>query len=126
VPKLSVMLNFGKHANTICNRLLALDNNIIGFFVCGIAAYNWLAIYSAIRHATPLYSQGFYGLLVLSMTSAGASAVYLTLAGAILLFLKQPISRYTKIAPNFVAILAMFAAYLFLLMPHGSLIPGNV
>lgn len=120
------MVNFGRYANAICNRLLVLDNNIIGIFVCGIAAYNWLVFYDAIQHATPLYSQGFYGLLLLSMTSTCASAVYLTMAGALLLFLKRPMSRYTKIAPNLVAILAMFTAYLFLLMPRGSLVPVNV
>jgi protein-S-isoprenylcysteine O-methyltransferase Ste14 len=120
------MSNFETRANTICNRLLAMDNNIIGILVCGIAAYNWLTFYNAIQHATPLYSQGFYGLVLLIMTSTCASAVYLTLAGAILLFLKRPISRFTTIAPNLVAILAMFTAYLFLLMPHGSLIPVNV
>ena len=124
--KVSIVPSFGKYSKTICRRVLELDNNIIGLFVCGIAAYSWLTFYDAIHDAIPLYSQGYYGLLLLTMTSTCASAVYLTLAGAILLFLKQPISRFKTIVPNLAAILAMFAAYLFLLMPHGSLIPVNV
>jgi protein-S-isoprenylcysteine O-methyltransferase Ste14 len=120
------MSNFGKDATAICNRVLQLDNNIIGLLICGIAAYNWLAFHNETDHLLALYSQGLYGLLVLSIVSATASAIYLTLAAIILLFLKRPISRYKKVAPNLVAILAVFTAYLFLLVPHGSLVPVNV
>jgi protein-S-isoprenylcysteine O-methyltransferase Ste14 len=120
------MSNLGKCAKTICNCLLELDNNIIGFLICSIAAYNWLAFYDGIHHLIPLYSQGFYGLLLLSTASTTASAVYLTFAGIILLFLKRPISRYKKVAPNLVAILAVFTPYIFLWMLHGILVPVNV
>jgi protein-S-isoprenylcysteine O-methyltransferase Ste14 len=120
------MSNFGKDAKAICNRLLELDNNIIGLLICAIAIYNWLAFYDGVRQLIPLYSRGFYGLVVLSAASASVPAIYLTLAGTILLSLKRPISRYKKVAPNLVAVLAVFTAYIFLWIPHGILVPVNV
>ena len=126
MPRSSVLSDCGKYAKTICQRVLELDNNIIGCVICGIAAYSWLACFDGVRQLIPAYLQEFYGLLLLSTASASASAVYLTLAGVILLFLKRPISRYKKVAPNLVAVLAVFTAYIFLWMPHGILAPVNV
>jgi protein-S-isoprenylcysteine O-methyltransferase Ste14 len=126
---MSVMSNqtspFGYGAKAIWNRSLDLDNNIIGFFVCGIAAYTWLGFYEGIDRATLLYAQGSYGLPALTILGAFASAVYLTLAGIILLSLKQPLSRYRTALPNLVAILAAFTAYIFAWVPSGVLLHVN-
>jgi hypothetical protein len=48
VSGLSSIPNFGKDAKAICNRLLQLDNNIIGLLICAIAAYNWLGFYNGV------------------------------------------------------------------------------
>lgn len=126
MSRLSIESNFGNDAKALCNRLLQFDNNVIGLLICAIAAYSWIGFYDGVHHLIPLYTQGFYGLLILSAASAVASAIYLTLAGIILVSLKRPISRYEKSIPNLIAILAVFTAYVFLWMPHGTLLHVNV
>jgi protein-S-isoprenylcysteine O-methyltransferase Ste14 len=55
-----------------------------------------------------------------------SSALYLTFGGIILLSLKRPLSRYTTLLPNLVAVLAGFVVYVFALMPNGNVLRVSV
>jgi hypothetical protein len=104
------------------HRLLELDNNIIGIFICLFAIRDWVALYDGFDRATLYYSQGLYSLPSLSIVNILASAIYLTFAGIILLSLRRPLSRYTTLLPNLVAVLAGFGVYLFAWAPSGTLL----
>jgi protein-S-isoprenylcysteine O-methyltransferase Ste14 len=117
---------FLTHPKAIWRRLLSLDNNIFGIFICATAAYDWRILYQGLDGVTLLYSNGVYALPTLSTLSIFVSALYLTCAGITLLRLREPVSRYSRAAPNLLAMAAAFATYLFIWMPHGTLLEVNV
>jgi protein-S-isoprenylcysteine O-methyltransferase Ste14 len=113
-------------ATTIWRRLLLLDNNIFGLFVCATAVYDWWILYQGWDRVVLLYSHGIYALPSLSTLSIVGSAIYLSAGGVILLSLKQPMSRDERAAPNVLAVLAVISTYLFIWTPRGTLFGVNI
>jgi protein-S-isoprenylcysteine O-methyltransferase Ste14 len=113
-------------ANAPWSRLLEWDNNILGIAVCALAVFEWAGLFNGIERARLFSSQGFYALSSLTVLSIFFSAVYMSVAGIILLSLKRPVLRYRTIWPNLVAILAAFSVYLLAIVPSGSLLGVSV
>jgi hypothetical protein len=116
----------GRIPGALWRRLLEVDNNIIGLFICVFAIFDWLALYDGFDRTILFYSQGLYGLPSLNMLSIFASAVYLTFGGIILLSLGKPVSKYKTLLPNVVAVLAGFGVYIFVWTPSGSVLEVNI
>jgi hypothetical protein len=55
-------LQLAAATKAIWHRLLEIDNNIIGLFVCVLAAYDWMIFYDGIDRVTLYYSQGIYSI----------------------------------------------------------------
>jgi protein-S-isoprenylcysteine O-methyltransferase Ste14 len=116
----------GKWPTAIWNLILDLDNHIIGLCICIFAVIDWMAFYDGANRVSVYYSQGLYGLPSLNLFSIFTSAIYLTLAGIILLSLRRPLSRYRSVLPNFVAVFAAFLVYVFVWVPSGHLLGVSV
>jgi protein-S-isoprenylcysteine O-methyltransferase Ste14 len=116
----------GGWPTAIWNQILELDNHIIGLCICIFAAIDWLSFYDGTNRVSLYYSQGIYGLPSLNLLSILTSAIYLTLAGIILLSLRRPLSRYQSVLPNLVAVFAAFLVYVFAWVPSGHLLGVSV
>jgi hypothetical protein len=93
---MSIQVSLGTRGETLLNRWLQLDNNIIGLFILALAAFDWIAFYNEINHIGLYFSLGVYKVKFLSTLSLLLSAVYLTVAAIILVSLKRPVSRSVR------------------------------
>jgi protein-S-isoprenylcysteine O-methyltransferase Ste14 len=126
IPNMTIRASIGKWLSAVWDQILELDNCIIGLCICVFAVIDWMSFYDGANRATLYYSQGLYGLPSLNLFSILTSAIYLTLAGIILLSLRQPLSRYRSALPNFVAVFAAFLVYIFAWVPSGQLLGVSV
>lgn len=123
---MTIRASIGKWPSAVWDQILELDNYIIGLCICVFAVIDWMSFYDGANRATLYYSQGLYGLPSLNLFSILTSAIYLTLAGIILLSLRRPLSRYRSALPNFVAVFAAFLVYIFAWVPSGQLLGVSV
>ena len=118
---MSAQVSLVRNGSTVQNRLLELDNNIIGLFVGTLAALDWINFFGEVTHIRLYFSLGILSVKPLSMLTLFASAIYLTFSAIILISLPRPTSRSHAILPNLIAVLAAFSVYLFALVPAGGL-----
>lgn len=113
-------------AKVILRRLSDKENAIFGVLICASGAYDWLSLYKGLRLVGPYYASGVYVLSSFSLFSVLLFAAYSTLGGVIMLTAQRARSRYRTVAPNGVAIAAVFAPYLFAFLPKGDFLGANV
>jgi protein-S-isoprenylcysteine O-methyltransferase Ste14 len=117
---------FVNSAKAMLRRLSERENAIFGVLICTSGGYDWLSLYKGVRLVGPYYASGVYVLTSFSLLSVLLFAAYSTLGGIMLLTAQRARSRYKTVAPNVVAIAAVFAPYLFAFLPTGDFLGANV
>ena len=115
-----------KSATAILRRMSEMENAIFGVLICASGAYDWLSFYKGVRLVGPYYASGVYVLTSFSLLSVLLFAAYSSLGGIMLLSAQRARARYKTVAPNVMAIAAVFAPYLFAFLPKGDFLGANV
>jgi protein-S-isoprenylcysteine O-methyltransferase Ste14 len=117
---------FVNSVKAMLRRMSEMENAIFGVLICTSGAYDWLSLYKGVRLVGPYYASGVYVLTSFSLLSVLLFAAYSTVGGIMLLTAQRARSRYKTVAPNVVAIAAVFAPYLFAFLPKGDFLGANI